>query len=321
MIATLVYNRHVTGSFTEFPITAADPLDTFGFGLRRLMPTFGKDDYTVGTAMPQRREERLFLPLFLFGSYLGVLVAGVGLWFRRRDRSTLVLLFLMVAFPLGYFFFWGMHVSAATTTLSGPIYLVPLFGSLSVLIATAIVTVWRRRRTFGIVGVVVLVLVTVPFAVNRIDVNHRISASQIPWRDGTDAVPAGRSCSSSSPARTSCSSIPTPPMLLTSTAGSSTRPTRAPPTSISWHGGPSRTPYLQQTSVPPLIGVPNDHPITPEVTVQRLRVLPPAPSHCTCGWPTPPISRWSRSRSTSPADRRVSCWPPTPRRARCTRPT
>ena len=86
----------------------------------------------------------MFLPLFLFGSYLGVLVAGVGLWFRRRDRSTLVLLFLMVVFPLGYFFFWGMRVSAATTTLSGPIYFVPLFGSLSVLIATAIVALWRR---------------------------------------------------------------------------------------------------------------------------------------------------------------------------------
>src|SRR5689334_20253859 len=54
VIATLVYNKKVTGTFTEFPITAADPLDTFGFGLRRLMPTFGKDDYTVGV----RSEER-----------------------------------------------------------------------------------------------------------------------------------------------------------------------------------------------------------------------------------------------------------------------
>ena len=62
VIATLAYNRHVTGSFTEFPITAADPLDTFGFGLRRLMPTFGKDDYTVGTAIRSVGKNGLFLP-------------------------------------------------------------------------------------------------------------------------------------------------------------------------------------------------------------------------------------------------------------------
>ena len=31
----------MTGSFTQFPNTAADPLDKFGFGKRRIMPSFG----------------------------------------------------------------------------------------------------------------------------------------------------------------------------------------------------------------------------------------------------------------------------------------
>ena len=35
---TLLYNRHISGSLTTFPLTAKDPLDTFGFGIRRLMP-------------------------------------------------------------------------------------------------------------------------------------------------------------------------------------------------------------------------------------------------------------------------------------------
>ncbi len=158
VIATLAYNKKVTGTFSEFPITAADPLDTFGFGLRRLMPTFGKDDYTVLTAIRSAGKNGLYLPLFLFGSYLGAVAAGFGLWFRRRQQSTLALLFLMAAFPLGYFFFWGMHVSAATATLAGSIYFIPLFGPLVVLISTAVVTWWRGRRAVGVVALVVLAL-------------------------------------------------------------------------------------------------------------------------------------------------------------------
>ncbi len=188
MIATLAYNKKVTGTFTEFPITAADPLDTFGFGLRRLMPTFGKDDYTVGSAIRSTGRTGCSSRCSCSAATWVSSPPGSGSWFRRRQRSTLALLFLMAAFPLGYFFFWGMHVSAATTTLSGPIYFIPLFAPLVVLIATAIVTWWRERRVVGIAVLAVLTLVTVPFAVNRIDVNRRISESQIPWRDGADAV-------------------------------------------------------------------------------------------------------------------------------------
>ena len=72
-----------------------------------------------------------------------MVAAGFGLWMRRRQRSTLALLFLVAAFPLGYFFFWGMHVSAVTSHLSGPIYFIPLYAPLVVLIATALVTWWR----------------------------------------------------------------------------------------------------------------------------------------------------------------------------------
>ena len=39
LILALVQNRIVTGSFTQFPFTAKEPLDTFGFGYRKLMPS------------------------------------------------------------------------------------------------------------------------------------------------------------------------------------------------------------------------------------------------------------------------------------------
>jgi 4-amino-4-deoxy-L-arabinose transferase-like glycosyltransferase len=273
VIATLAYNRKVTGSFTEFPITAADPLDVFGFGLRRLMPTFGKDDYTVGSAFRSTAKNGVFVPLFMFGSYLGVVAAAFGLWMRRRQRTTWALLLLMAAFPIGYFFFWGMHVSAATANLSGPIYFIPLYAPLVVLVATAVVGWWRHRRGVGIAAAVVLTLVTVPFAVNRIDVNHRISESQVPWRDGTADV-HGRSIVfvqqsgayllflnpfSSNPANLDGR------ILWANDLGA------ADLDLIERH--PDRTPYLQQTSVPPSLTVPDDSPITPVVTTRRLHVL------------------------------------------------
>jgi hypothetical protein len=273
VVATLAYNKHVTGSFTEFPITAADPLDTFGFGLRRLMPTFGKDDYTVGLALRSTGKNGVFVPLFLFGSYLGLVAAGFGLWMRRRERSTLAMLLLAAAFPLGYFFFWGMHVSAATANLSGPIYFIPLYAPLVVLIATALVRWWQEQRGKGIAAAVVLALVTVPFAVNRIDVNHRISEAQVPWRDGADAV-HGRSIvfiQQSGAYLLFLNPFSENPADLDGRILWATDQGAADLDLIARH--PDRTPYLQQTSVPPSQKSPNDHPVTPVVTTERLRVL------------------------------------------------
>jgi hypothetical protein len=273
VIATLAYNQKVTGSFAQFPITAADPLDTFGFGLRRLMPTFGAADYSVSVAVRSAGKNSLFVPLFLFGSYLGAVVAAFGLWMARRRRSTLALLFLALAFPLGYFFFWGLHVSAATADLSGPIYFIPMYAPLVVLVATALVTWWRERRGVGIAAAVVLSVVTVPFAMNRIDVNHRISAAQVPWRDGADAV-GGRSIvfvQQSGPYLLFLNPFSSNPAFLDGRILWSTDQGAADLDLIAAH--PDRTPYLQQTSVPPIQKTPNDHPVTPVVTTQRLHVL------------------------------------------------
>ena len=51
LIATLAYNRYVTGSFTEFPITAADPRDTFGYGLRSIGRRWPAVDFTAGMGL------------------------------------------------------------------------------------------------------------------------------------------------------------------------------------------------------------------------------------------------------------------------------
>jgi hypothetical protein len=148
-----------------------------------------------------------------------------------------------------------------------------LFAPLVVLIATAIVTWWRRRRAVGIIALVVLTLVTVPFAVNRLDVNRRISESQIPWRDGADAV-RGKSIvfiQQSGAYLLFLNPFSSNPANLDGRILWATDQGPANLDLIAQH--PDRTPYLQQTSTPPSESVPDDDPVTPVITTERLRVL------------------------------------------------
>lgn len=272
LVATLAYNRHVTGSFTQFPITAADPLDTFGFGLKRLMPTFGKDDYTPWVAVKSVAKNGIAIPWFVAGSYLGVVAAGWALWLRRRDRSVVVLVALFLAFPLGYFAFWGMHVSSVTAHLSGPIYFIPLFPPLLVLMAAAIRELWRRRRAFGVILAVALVLVTVPFAVSRLDVNHTISAAQEPWKRSDRAAPdrslvfvqqSGLYLMLLNPYSSNAANLDGRVLYATDQG----------PTDIDLiRSRPGRRAYLQKTTVPPSLADPSPDVPTPVVTLVPLRV-------------------------------------------------
>ena len=188
LAVTLLYNRHISGSFTTFPLTAKDPLDTFGFGFRRLAPGAALFSYSGRAAVESTLDNLRVLPRFLFGGFVGVAAAAVGLWLRRRDRSTLALLFLALAFPFGYFFFWGNLLSTAYSGLSSPVYYIPLYFPLCVLLATVVLTVWRRHRVAAVALCAVLVLVTLASLVPQIRVNHRISAAQEPWRDSATHV-------------------------------------------------------------------------------------------------------------------------------------
>jgi hypothetical protein len=192
LVATLAYNRYVTGSFTEFPITAADPRDTFGFGTRSIGTRWSTTDFTPWVAVKGVGRNGVELPPFLVGSYLGVAVAAVGFWLRRRERSTYALLAIGAAFPIGYLFFWGIALSANFADVSAPLYFIPLLPALCILIAMAVTSLWRRRRGLALFGCVVLVAATVPFMVDRLENNRAISDAQVPWRDA-EAEFRGRS--------------------------------------------------------------------------------------------------------------------------------
>ncbi len=189
LVLTLVQNRIVTGSITQFPFTAKEPLDKFGFGYRRLMPGIIGMRYTFTEAVKGTGVSGFYVPQFLVGSYLGLLAAVGGLWLRRRDRSTWLLLGIMVVFPAGYFVFWGNRLASGFAYLSGPIYFLPLFVPLCIFIATALLAFWARRRALLIGLLCVMAVATAPFLYDKSAMNHRLSEAQAPWRHSTDALP------------------------------------------------------------------------------------------------------------------------------------
>jgi hypothetical protein len=185
---TLAYNHRVSGSFSQFPLTAKDPLDAFGFGRRQLMPGTKIFTYDASVAIDSTWHNLTVLPEFLFGGFLGVATAAVGLWLRRRERSTIALLLLALAFPAGYFFFWGTSLSAGFADVSGPFYFFPLYAPLCILLATAVLAAWRWRRVAGVALCFALAVSTLPYLIGQVRANHRISEAQEPWRDATRPI-------------------------------------------------------------------------------------------------------------------------------------
>jgi hypothetical protein len=270
--AGLVVNQRLTGSATEFPITVADPLDQFGFGFRRLMPTFELIDYGPRAAGLGTGRNAWWLPLFLLGAHAGVVVAVGGWWAARRQRSTWVLVALGAAFPIAYFAFFGTHISSLTARLSGPIYYVPAYTALCGLLAIAIVHLIRTRPSWALAVVGLLVVVTVPVSANRLAINRDLSQANAPWRDSLDAVD-GRAIV-----------VPSPPgyLLYVNPFGDNGANLDGRMLFAADNGPelldviaehPDRTPYLQRADLSSIDLLPSEHPTTPRVTLTRLEVL------------------------------------------------
>lgn len=192
VLLALTYNRHMTGSWSKFPINAADRLDTYGFGQRRIMPRFQPVDYGIVIATKGTLKNAAYVVPFLFGGIAGAALAVVAAWRVRRDRTMWPLFGILVAFPLGYFFFWGTNVSALTSRMSAPIYFLPVYAPLSILIALFVTRAPVASRLARTALLIVLFAAGLPFAVNRIEVNQRISEAQRPWRDATTELEVRR---------------------------------------------------------------------------------------------------------------------------------
>jgi hypothetical protein len=187
-VFTLAWSRWVTGSFTTFPATAKDALDTLSFGSRRLMPGTEIVDYTARLAAHSLADNVFALPPFLVGGWLGIGTAAVGLWSVRRNRSARALLLVAAAFLLGSVVSWHSYLSAQSADLSGPVPLIPLYAPICVLVAATILAAWRWRRAVAVGLCGLLAVGTMLPLASSIRVNHRISAAQEPWHHVTRSI-------------------------------------------------------------------------------------------------------------------------------------
>ena len=173
------------GQFTTFPFTAKEPLDKFGFGYRRLMPRIVRYRLHARPGVRGSAVNGVLRPAVpRSGATSGVLLAGgralvpshatapPGSSSRSWSCSR----------P-GYFVFWGNRLASGFAFLSGPVYFLPLFVSLSRLhrhrAAGAVASTGARPL---IVVLCVVVVATVPFLYDKSAMNRRISAAQEPWR-------------------------------------------------------------------------------------------------------------------------------------------
>lgn len=186
VVLQLGHNWYLTGHPLEFPITAKDPLDRFGFGDRRLMPALAPYGYGLWEASRATVKNAFFTPWFLAGAYLGVIVAAYGARKAPDRRATWLLLGIGVGFPIAYFPFWGTHVSSLTTRLSGPIYAIPAYVPLCILMAQGLIALARRSPRAAGAAVALIVIITVPVGVGRLGRNQELSRIQAVWSESTD---------------------------------------------------------------------------------------------------------------------------------------
>jgi hypothetical protein len=159
--ATLWYNWRATGSALSFPNMAGDPLNTFGFGDRRLIVTEPKVRYDLGDAMGALGANLQAVPSWLFGGAVTIGFAVIGACAAKRAERT-ALLVLALIFPVAYISWWATKL-AANGALNGlgPHYYIPSFVPLVVLGALGCVRALEHgRRAAAVVCAAALVVPT-----------------------------------------------------------------------------------------------------------------------------------------------------------------
>jgi 4-amino-4-deoxy-L-arabinose transferase-like glycosyltransferase len=191
LLVTAWYNTRTTGSPTQFPNMAADPLNRFGFGIRRLVESEPVVEYHLSHALGALRRNLWAIPSWTLGGPLLLLLATWGLTRPGASVERAVVLAVGLAFPVVYFFWWATRLSAAGATNGiGPHYYVPTFLAVGLLAARGAVDLVGRTRIPALAMVAVLVLVTVWALPDKLKMQrdtrdfHRAAAAAVP--DGLD---------------------------------------------------------------------------------------------------------------------------------------
>jgi hypothetical protein len=170
----LVYNTATMGSPFRVPFNAAGGIDTFGFGKRAtfVSPDSPTVDYTVNAAAGAVWDNVFALPVFVFAWPAVFALAAYGTWLKRRCRQTWLLIGMVVATVVGYFFWWGTAnlVDFGLQDLVGPCYHYLLIVPVVILAACAVDALWTRHAVKPLVAVLAVgVAIWLPSVVGSLD--------------------------------------------------------------------------------------------------------------------------------------------------------
>ncbi len=160
----VAHNAALTGNPLKFPFSLLDPLDTLGFGPRRMFPGNIPIVYDPSAALSSLLEHLLQFNYWIPGGSLLLGCAGLRLISLPLKRTDIYLLGLIVVFPLGYFFFWGTYMSAFLwegIQYLGPIYYLPILLPASIFGLQGLIALYGRSATAAKLLAGCMVLVTV----------------------------------------------------------------------------------------------------------------------------------------------------------------
>ena len=197
-VLLLLFDLAVTGHPFLTPLSAADPLNRFGFGVRRIMPGEPTVGYSFSTAVLSLRANLHGMGSWLFGGPIVAGLAFIGLMFRKCRPQRVLLLAVAAAFPLGYLFWWGTALSAhGAVNGIGPHYYLPAFGPLVILAADTSVRAYRSvrpRLTVRTARVAIAMTLLAGCALSLTAVNSKIdtqNAVNAEYRQAISLLPPG----------------------------------------------------------------------------------------------------------------------------------
>ncbi|OAA25755.1 hypothetical protein UG55_102023 [Frankia sp. EI5c] len=189
VVILLAYCWYVTGSPLRMPLSASDPLDRFGFGPRRILPSEPTFLFTRRLAFDALRETLAVAPSWFFGGVGLVTLAAVGLLVPRHRPERLMLLATSGMVLAAYTFWWGSAFAMPGLRDGlGPHYHLAAFTPVVILAADGARWLWalsarvpgrltRRmvRPGLAVVVGVGLVAMTLPTLPARIDMQRAIN--------------------------------------------------------------------------------------------------------------------------------------------------
>ncbi len=168
------------------PLAASDPLDRFGFGERRILPSEPPFAFTRHLAVQAWQETVAAAPGWLFGGRILVFLAVIGLLVVDHRRARLLLAANVLLVFVTYFFWWGSAMAMPSLRNGlGPHYHMVALTPVVILAGSGACWLWRRllgrfgRPARGLVAAVCLLAlaaVTASAVPGKVNVQRYVNA-------------------------------------------------------------------------------------------------------------------------------------------------